>query len=58
LQKTKQQLKRELSIEIEQLRYKLQQLVEEKEGQFLDPEILYLSQILNKLIVKYYKTLG
>lgn len=55
MQKTQQQLKQELSQEIQRLREKLEQLVANKEGQFLDPEVVDFSQEIDELIVKYQK---
>lgn len=58
MQKTQQQLKLELSEKIERLRQKLKQLVEDKEGQLIDLDVVLFSQEIDELIVKYQKAFG
>ncbi|HYH05354.1 MAG TPA: aspartyl-phosphate phosphatase Spo0E family protein [Bacillota bacterium] len=41
--------------DIEKLRNDLSELVTEKQGQMLDPEILIASQMLNAIITKYHE---
>lgn len=44
---------RQLQMEIEKVRTRLHELVNDKKGHFIDPEVTELSEYLDSLIVKY-----